>query len=90
MEDSRMKNAVVHNDEPRSNHGWSHGQNQQKSAGDWSYWKFSSILSFLAEEEFFKNSEWLWNAYDIQFSFYWFTEDTVLSNPETQTKEITA
>ena len=69
MEDSRMKNAVVHNDEPRSNHGWSHGQNQQKSAGDWSYWKFSSILSFLAEVEFFKNSEWLWNANNIQFSF---------------------
>ena len=31
----------------------------------------SSVLffSFLAEVEFFKNSEWLWNANNIQFSF---------------------
>ena len=59
MEDSRMENEVVHNDEPRSNHGWSHGQYQQKSAEDWSYWKFSSILSVLAEVKFFKNSDLL-------------------------------
>jgi len=59
MEDSRMKNAVVHNDEPRSNHGRSHGQHQQKSAGDWSYWKFSSIRFVLAEVKFFKNSHLL-------------------------------